>query len=264
MERIKARYPWRIGATSFVIPAGIEENVRYLADWVDDIQLLFFESFRHRRLPQKIDVKLLQRLAQEHDLSYTVHLPTDIQPGSSSEVIRQQAVDEIARLMAELAPLHPLCYDLHLALQQELARDQWLDSVDDFLRKLKKEIGQERAVVAIENIDYPFNDVRPLVLQHGFALCADIGHGLFFGEDPDTLFADIPRAVHIHYHGIRDGKDHRALGAEQQACSTRLGDVLHAGGYGGVVTIEVYGSDDLQASLQHIDEIWLHYQQHER
>lgn len=261
MVRIKGRYPWRVGATSFVIPAGIEENVRYLADRVDDIQLLFFESFRYSRLPQKIDVKLLEGLSQEHDLSYTVHLPTDIQPGSSSEVIRQQGVAEIVRLLAELAPLHPLCYDLHLALPPELALDRWLANIDDFLGRLKTELGRERAAVAVENIDYPFNDVRPLVLAHGFALCVDIGHGLSRGEELDALFADIPRAGHIHYHGLRDGKDHRALGPGQQACTTRLGDVLHAVPYCGVVTLEVYRSDDLQASLQHIDEIWLHYQQ---
>ncbi|MCK9293649.1 MAG: TIM barrel protein [Desulfobulbaceae bacterium] len=264
MVKIKGSFPWRIGATSFVIPAGIEENVRYLAGRVDDIQLLFFESPGHCRLPQQIDVNLLQGLAQEHDLSYTVHLPSDIQPGSSEEGLRQAAVDEIVRLMAGLAPLQPLCYDLHLALQPGLARDPWLGNIDDFLGRLKKDLGRERALVAIENINYPFNEVRPLVREHGFALCADIGHGLFYGEEPDRLFADIPRAAHIHYHGIRDGRDHQALGPEQQACSNRLGQVLHAAGFTGVVTLEVYRSAELQASLKHIEESWLHYQQQKR
>ncbi|MBU4261742.1 MAG: sugar phosphate isomerase/epimerase [Proteobacteria bacterium] len=261
MVKIKGRYPWRIGATSFVIPAGIEENVRYLADRVDDIQLLFFESPSQCRLPQQVDVHLLQGLAQEHDLSYTVHLPSDIQPGSSDEGVRQQAIAEIIRLMAQLAQLSPLCYDLHLALQPELAMGQWLGNIDEFLRRLRHALGRERAVVAIENIDYPFSLVRPLVREHGFALCADIGHGLLYGEDQNVLFADIGKAAHIHYHGLRGGRDHQALGAEQQACSKRLGHVLHAVGFTGVLTLEVYRSADLQASLQHIAESWLHYQQ---
>jgi len=264
MGKIKGRYPWRIGATSFVIPAGIEENVSYLADKVDDIQLLYFQSLSQCPMPQQVDVNLLQGLAQEHNLSYTVHLPIDIQPGSRAAGVRQQAVDEIVRLMEEIAPLRPLCHDLHLAWQPELAMEQWLHNIDDFLSRLKKDLGRERAKVAIENIDYPFSYVRSLVLQHGFKLCADIGHGLFFGEEPDTLFADISQAVHIHYHGVRDGKDHQALGPEQQACSACLGEVLHADSYGGVVTLEVYGSEVLQASLQHIEEIWFHYQQHKR
>jgi len=264
MGKIKGRYPWRIGATSFVIPAGIEENVTYLADKVDDIQLLYFESLSQCHMPQQVDVNLLQGLAQEHNLSYTVHLPTDIQPGSSVPGVRQQSVDEIVRLMEEIAPLRPLCHDLHLAWQPELAMEQWLHNIDDFLSKLKKNLGRERAMVAIENIDYPFSYVRSLVLTHGFELCADIGHALFWGEDEDALFADIPLAAHIHYHGIRDGKDHRALGVEQQACSARLGEVLRVGGYHGVLTLEVYRSEDLQASLQHIDKIWFHYQKNKR
>jgi len=92
----------------------------------------------------------------------------------------------------------------------------------------------------------------------------DIGHGLFYGEEPDTLFADIPRAAHIHYHGIRDGRDHQALGPGQQACSNRLGQVLHAAGFTGVVTLEVYRSAELQASLKHLEESWLHYHQQKR
>jgi len=261
MVRIKGRYPWRIGATSFVIPAGIEENVRYLADKVDDIQLLYFESPSQCRMPQKVDVNLLQGLAQEHDLSYTVHLPTDIGPGSNSADIRQQAVDEIVRLLEELAPLRPLCHDLHLAWQPQLGMEQWLAHIDDFLGRLKKGLGRQRAMVAIENTDYPFRYVRSLVLEHGFALCADLGHGLFYGEDQNVLFADIAKAAHVHYHGVRGGRDHQALGAEQQACSNRLGHVLHAAGFTGVLTLEVYRSADLQASLQHIAESWLHYQQ---
>ncbi|MBU0908830.1 MAG: sugar phosphate isomerase/epimerase [Proteobacteria bacterium] len=264
MVKIKGRYPWRMGATSFVIPAGIEENVSYLADKVDDIQLLFFESPSQCHMPQQVDVHLLQGLAQEHDLSYTVHLPSDIQPGSSDEGVRQLAVAEIIRLMDDLAPLNPLCYDMHLALQLELAMEQWLANIDDFLGQLRKALGRERAVVAIENIDYPFSSVRPLVQEHGFALCADIGHGLLYGEDQNALFADIAKAAHIHYHGVRGGRDHQALGAEQQACSNRLGHVLHSAGFTGVVTLEVYRSEDLRASLQHIEECWIHYQQQKR
>ncbi|RJX31147.1 MAG: sugar phosphate isomerase/epimerase [Desulfurivibrio sp.] len=250
-----------MGATSFVIPAAIEENVRYLAERVDDIQLLFFESPSQCRLPQKVDINLLQGLAQEHDLSYTVHLPTDIAPGSDSRVIRQQGVDEIVRLMEELAPLNPLCHDLHLAWPPELARERWLAHISDFLDRLNKELGRAGAVVAIENIDYPFSAVRQLALAHGFALCADIGHGLLSGQEPGELFADIPRAAHIHYHGVRDNRDHQALGGEQQACSRRLGEALQDHGFAGVVTLELYRSADLEVSLRHLAEIWLSYQQ---
>jgi sugar phosphate isomerase/epimerase len=259
MARAKGRYPWRIGATSFVIPGGIEENVKYLADRVDDIQLLFFESSCRSRLPQEIDVPMLRALARDHQLSYTVHLPTDLAPGHGRQSIRQQAADEIVRLMAELSPLHPRRFDLHLARQPELDVASWLDNINDFLLALKKDIGRQCVMVAIENIDYPFRQVRSLVLRHGFDLCPDIGHALFYDDDPGQLLQDIHPATHIHYHGIRGGRDHQALGEEQRGCTARLGEVLHARAYRGVVTLEVYNSRDLQASLQHIDEIWVPY-----
>ena len=264
MLRVKGRLPWRIGATSFVIPAGIAENVQYLADRVDDIQLLFFESSCRARLPQKIDVPLLAALARDHHLSYTVHLPTDLMPGHCSRAVRQQAVDEIVRLMAELAPLHPRCFDLHLPRQRELDIAPWLENINDFLLALKKDIGPQGTMVAIENIDYPFRLVRSLVLHHGFDLCPDIGHALYFDDDPDSFLHDIHPGSHIHYHGIRGGRDHQALGPEQRDRTAQLGAVLHAGVCRGVVTLEVYNSGDLQASLQHIAEIWSLYQQDNR
>ena len=259
MVRIKGRYPWRIGAPSFVIPAGIPENVKYLADRVDDIQLLFFESACRARLPQHIDVPLLAALARDHHLSYTVHLPTDLLPGHGSRAVRQQAADEIVRLMAELSPLHPLRFDLHLPRQRELDVAPWLDNINDFLLALKRDIGPQSALVAVENIDYPFRLVRSLVLHHGFDLCPDIGHALFFDDEPALLRRDIHPGSHIHYHGIRGGRDHQALGPEQRDCTAGLGEALHAAAHRGVVTLEVYNSSDLQVSLQHIDEIWSPY-----
>ena len=41
---IKGAFPFRIGATSYVLAADMLTNVRYLADRVDDIELLVFES----------------------------------------------------------------------------------------------------------------------------------------------------------------------------------------------------------------------------
>ena len=36
--------PFRLGTTSYIIPADILPNVRYLADKVDDIELVLFEA----------------------------------------------------------------------------------------------------------------------------------------------------------------------------------------------------------------------------
>jgi hypothetical protein len=40
----KKRYPFRIGTTSFIYPAGYTENVARLGPHVDEIEILMFES----------------------------------------------------------------------------------------------------------------------------------------------------------------------------------------------------------------------------
>ncbi len=259
METLKRRYPWRLGATSFVLPAGVEENVRFLADKVDDIQLLFFESPSKSPMPQRLDMELLRSVAQEHDVSYTVHLPLDIRPGSHSAAVRQDDVHEIVRLMEELAPLQPLCFDLHLP-REDMPVSLWMENLDSFLVLLKRTAGSDGSRLAIENIEYPFGPVRTLALENGFQLCVDIGHGLFFDHDMQQLFEDIPRALHIHYHGVVGGKDHQALPAAQSDLTVNLAETMTRCGYGGVVTIEVYNEKDLYVSLQHVSANW-HYEE---
>ena len=256
MKVLKDLHAWRLGAPSYVLPAGVEENVRYLADKVDDIQLLFFESPSRSRLPHHIDVRQLHDLAAEHDISYTVHLPTDIRAGSDSVMVRKQAVQEVRDLMEELAPLSPLSFDLHLAREGDIPVQGWQENVDHFLCLLKQEVGSACNLLAIENIDYPITLVLPLVEEYGFSLCLDFGHALFHGEDMDLMLSAVPKAAHIHYHGIKEGRDHQALGKAQRETTVILGEHLHSCGFKGVVTLEVYNREDLHDSLVQLDKDW--------
>ncbi len=256
MIMLKGGYPWHVGATSFVLPAGVEENVVFLADKVDDIQLLFFESASQSLLPHHVNVPLLRETAIEHDLSYTIHLPSDIRAGANSAKLRQTGVDEIARLFEELQPLNPRAFDLHLAAEHELSRGQWQENISDFLLLLQKKLGMESSRLAIENIDYPFSDIRDLVLDHGFSLCLDFGHALFYDDEPEQRLHDIVHAAHIHYHGIENDKDHQALAHSQSAFTKKLGRQLQASDYTGVVTLELYSEEKLRNSLQQLDADW--------
>lgn len=253
----KGKFPWRISAPSFVLRAGIEENVFFLADKVDDVQLLFFESPSKSLFPNNVDIGKLQKIAEDNELSYTVHLPTDIYPGSPESRQQLLCVEEIASLMENLFPLSPLCYDLHLNRQADISSCQWLDNLNEFLVLLKKEIGRESEKIAIENIDYLFYPVRSLAVQNGFALCLDMGHALLYQDDVEGILADIGRASHIHYHGVRAEKDHQVLSVEQEEMTERLGKLMYACQYTGPVTLEIYNSPDLLASLAHIQSVWL-------
>lgn len=254
MEKSKGLYPWRLGATSFVVPAGINENVRFLAPLVDDIQLLFFESAASTGLPQDFDLALLAESAAAHALSYTVHLPTDIRLGASGKEICAQGIAEITRLMTVLAPLAPRCFDLHLAREANLPEAAWLANLDESLSRLAGRLGAKKKLVAVENIDYPYALIAPLVRKHGFSVCADLGHAVRYGYALDFLPGQADSLLHLHCHGVENGKDHRAVRDEDAACA--LGAQLAETGFGGVVTVEVYSWEMLGASLATLQKAW--------
>ncbi len=263
MTPLKGRYPWRLGATSFVVSAGMDENVHFLSSLVDDVQLLFFESRSNSKLENPFDIRFLERLAGGHDLSYTVHLPIDLHLGSHSRRIRHEAIEEIIDLMTKLAPLAPSCFDLHLLRELNVAESRWLDCLNDSLAELADRLGHERGKIAIENIDYPFQSVRSLVLNHGFSLCLDFGHGLRYGEDLEQMLNDIPQAAHIHYHGAAEGRDHLAVDSHQDEMSVGLAEKLSDYCFSGVVTLEVYSLDRLQESCLTLAKAWKEYERKE-
>jgi sugar phosphate isomerase/epimerase len=203
-------------------------------------------------LPQPLDLPELQALAGEHGLSYTVHLPTDLALGGSARAARQEGIAEILRLMDRLAPLAALSFDLHLNREPDLSEAAWLDNLAASLRDLAGALGEEKRLVAVENIEYPFRIVAPLVAEHGFGVCLDLGHLVHYGHDLEEGLALLPRARHLHCHGVRDGRDHQALFDAEQA--GMLGRRLAAAGYDGVVTLEMYSLEKLKASLAVLNE----------
>lgn len=246
--------PWRLGATSCVLPADIMTNVRALAPLVDDVQLLFFESAAKSLLPQPLDVQALADLAEEHGLTYTVHLPTDIALGAASRAARQEGIVEVLRLMAQLSPLAPQSFDLHLAREQNIPDTAWLDNLADSLQGLATALGEEKSLVAVENIEYPYGLVSPLVAEYGFAVCLDLGHLVHYGHDLEEGLGLLPRVLHLHYHGVQNTRDHQALTDAEQA--RMLGKRLAEAGYEGVVTLEMYNLEKLKESLALLDKAW--------
>ncbi len=243
---------WRLGATSCVLPADIMTNVRVLAPLVDDVQLLFFESAAKSLLPQSLDVQELLDIAEEHNLTYTVHLPTDLALAAAASVERQEGIAEIRRLMAQLAPLAPQSFDLHLVREPDLPEAIWLDNLAASLQELSGALGEEKRLVAVENIEYPYGLVAPLVAEYGFSVCLDLGHLVRYGHDLEEGLALLPRIPHLHYHGVQDGRDHQALIDVEQA--RMLSRRLVEAGYDGVVTLEMYSLENLKASLALLDE----------
>ncbi len=252
---VKGKLPWRLGATSYVIPGSVLENVQLLAGKVDNIQILYFESATESHLEHVVEVPVLRELALAHHLTYTVHLPSDIRLGAADPQVRQNGLDEILRIMESLAELEPLCYDLHLH-KEEMGEPQWLEYLDLSLASLAKQLAEERSRVAVENIEYPFARIWPLVRDHGFSACLDLGHVLRYQHDWEKTMALLPWARHIHYHSCNDGEDHHAIADAHEAYTASLGNALHDVGFKGVVTLEMYDITRLDTSLHTLAGAW--------
>jgi sugar phosphate isomerase/epimerase len=134
--------PFRLGTTSYIIPDEILPNVRYLAGQVRDIELLLFEmDDGQNNLPDEDTISELHRIAADHDMSFTVHLPLDLDLGAEG-VDRSKTLRKAQRAIETINHLDPWAYVLHLdgiELRQNLQRigtaqspsavSGWLESI---------------------------------------------------------------------------------------------------------------------------------------
>ena len=74
----KGIFPFKICTTSFIYPDHYIPNVKMLGPYMDEIELLLFESQAVDSIPSNAVIAELGHLGREFDLSYNVHLPTDV------------------------------------------------------------------------------------------------------------------------------------------------------------------------------------------
>ncbi len=62
-----------------------------LGPCLDEIEILLFDSIKETDFPSKDDIDHMAELANRHAISYNVHLPIDISPGSPDADTRRGA-----------------------------------------------------------------------------------------------------------------------------------------------------------------------------
>jgi len=247
---------FRVGVTSYVYPADILPNVERLAGRVDDIELVLFESEQTANLPSREVVARLAELGRLHDLTYTVHFPTDRKLGSTDAAERTAHIAQMHRIIELLAPLPVHGYILHL---EGIAPDASAARVAEWQRVLAAELPRllagapPPAMFCVESLGYPFDWCAPLLDEFGLSVCADVGHVWRMGGDvPGFLRRWLPRARVIHLHGERDGRDHLSL---TELAPGRLESVVRAArGFSGVVTLEVFEYAAACASIERLSQ----------
>jgi sugar phosphate isomerase/epimerase len=245
---MKPRLPFRLGSTSYVYPADILPNVRRLAPLVDDVELVLFEVNDQSNLPSPPVIEELSRLAEAHDLTYTVHLPLDLRL-ASADAWRDPSMEKARRVIRAAGPLRPWAYVVHLdgrEVEHEgavspAALARWRDQAARSLEMIAQEAGAPH-LLAVENLEnYPPDAFLPLLDRLPVSLCADVGHFLKVEQPPlPYLRAHEARIRVIHLHGCRDGRDHRGLDLIADDVLSGLRDWLAAARYRGVLTLEVF------------------------
>lgn len=251
--RRKLKLPFRIGTTSYVWPAGIMPNVRRLKGLVDDVELVLFESEQSGNIPGESDLKELKKMGRENDLTYTVHLPLDLNLGSRSEIERSEALDCVKSLTRRMSAICPRAFILHLNLPEDTqgAIPSWQEISGNSLKELSASgvIPAER--IAVENLSYPFAYAENIVLEHGFSICADIGHLIVTGADPLehlNKYFDMIRVIHLH--GVDGGKDHTSLKYLDPGILKGITGLLNERKFTGVLTLEVFAQRDFEESME--------------
>jgi len=248
--------PFRVGTTSYILEADLLPNAAYLAEWVQDMQLVLFDLPNGpSNLPAPATVAALAALGRARDLTYTVHLLDDLRlhtDGSFAHPSLQRA----QQVITLTAPLSPVAYVLHLDGQEiragadEERLAQWHQQSAQALRHVAQWSG-DPALLAVENLEgYPPDLVTPAVRQAGASRCVDVGHLWLDGHDPlPYLQQALPTTRVIHLHGLAHGQDHQAVSHLSAAHLDPLIARLIQVEFHGVLTLEVFGQADFLASL---------------
>jgi sugar phosphate isomerase/epimerase len=254
-------FPFRLGTTSYIIPADILPNAHYLAGKVRDMELILFEvDDGPNNLPSAEVIDELSQIASQHDLTYTVHLPLDLKLGEDGSE-QDQSLVKARRVIECTRRLGPWAYVLHLdgrSVRTSTDAGQirlWQDRSVRALEIVSAWTGGAERL-AVENLEtYPLDFIQPVLDRIPVSRCVDIGHLWLDGHDPiPYLQAALPRTRVIHMHGIAE-RDHRSLAFMIREKVEAVWNELLRMNYQGVLTLEIFSEEDFMSSLKVIEEI---------
>jgi len=252
--------PFRIGTTSYIVPDEILPNVHFLADQVDDIELVLFEvDHGPNNLPDAETIRELRMVAQQHQLSYTVHLPLDLHmatDGSEQHI----SIRKASKVIECTLELNPWAFVLHLDGREILHNtdpaniENWNNQASRAL-KIVADLVQDARLLSVENLEkYPPNFWDEVLKRSAVSRCIDIGHLWYDGLDQiPYLEKYIDGARVLHIHGIAE-RDHKSLNNVPIIELTRVMNFILRSGFQGVLTVEVFGEEDFKSSMAAVQE----------
>jgi sugar phosphate isomerase/epimerase len=246
--------PFRIGTTSFIFPDHILPNVKKIGRFFDEIELLIFESEPDTVLPDRMEITELARLSETLEVTYNIHLPTDVSLTHPSASARQHAADTIARVVDLCRPLAPSTHTLHLEMGMADIPDNktaWQARALDGLERLMDHV-PEPGIISVETLEYPPDCLVPLLAAFELPVCLDIGHHFRYGYDLNhsaALFQGRMAVMHLHGVMVQDhnASDHAGLDCLAPEQLDQVMSLLRS--YQGTVSLEVFNRLNLNRSL---------------
>lgn len=253
-------FPFRIGSTSYVIPDSIIPNVILMSNYVDDIELLFFESASSTSLLSNPEIKELKHIAEKKKIQYSVHCPIDISDWVENKN-KMIYYSEQIRIIYELTKALPVSgYIVHLdGLNKCSDQDQiiqWKESTEQLCRRIHQIKDLNRSKICIENLKYDPSFNIDIVNKFSFSYCLDIGHLWKYNYEWENIIEIFLKKTEIiHLHGVYNGKDHCSVKLHNQNQTDSLFSVLSKK-YSNVLTIELFSLNELLESLEYLKELW--------
>lgn len=257
------RYPFRLGTSSYIVPADIVPNVLYLAGRVEDIELVLFESDEFSNLPTAEDIATLAALGAEHGLTYSVHLPLDVYLGHPDRQERERSVGKCRRIIELVRALPKSAFVMHFEAGPGVdingfSADEsrlFADNLRDSSAMLLDGCGEPASMFCAENLSYPFDLVWPVIEEYGFSVTLDVGHLEYFGfPTREHLQRYLPRTKVLHMHGTKEGRDHNSLAfMRREALRMVISALETIGGDLRVFTLEIFSEADLESSIEALE-----------
>ncbi len=248
-----------LGTTSYIYPDHILPNVAKLAPFLDEIELVLFESKGQNNYPDEAELRNLMNFCLDGKVTFNVHLPIDIFLGDQDEEVRMKGISVAKNVIERTLCLKPSLYTLHFDVRDKNGREEtdmraWRKRIIRSVEEMKDQ-GIELERIAIETLSYPFEWIEDIVKKFGFSICLDIGHMLIYNLDMQRYLKKyLSQTSIIHLHGVKDGIDH--LGIEN--LNGKILDLIlsELRSFTGILSLEVFSFDDLKNSLMVLEQKW--------
>lgn len=252
------KFPFKIGTTSYIIPYEkdhVVQNVRFLKDRVDCIQLLYFSREYIEDVASLEIVGHLAEIRKACPMEYTIHLPVDMALFEKGPDGLAQQMQFIRFFMERSAPLDVQQYVLHIDggnMPAVPGKDE-IKRFHHILEAVCKSFPAEKNRLLVENLEYDLMPFYKELMCFDMRVCMDAGHIMKLGLSVTRFletFGD--RIEQVHLHGFDGNKDHIALPRTDLKIIRPVLEFLKT--YTGTVVLEVYNESDLKESLEYLAE----------